>query len=70
MARNEHKNVMAALKAAMETFPQLRVGQLLGNARWYWNATQNRDDDLFYISDEDLTRAIFSYISDHARRNK
>lgn len=56
--RLAQKRVIQALQRASEEHPELRIGQLIENARLSggYNAA-----DLFYLQDEHLARAIEHY---------
>jgi hypothetical protein len=50
----EIAGLLCTLTAVAQAFPELRVGQLIMN-------TLEADDDLFYISDDDLAKRIIEY---------
>lgn len=52
-------SIIAKLAKALEAEPNQRVGQLIENAVY----TYNKETDIFYISDEDLEKALDEYIA-------
>jgi hypothetical protein len=70
MARHDEvRNFLAALKDASEHLPQLQIGQLLDNAIEYQKAMSNgQGPDLFCITNEDLTHALFAYSHSFKRK--
>lgn len=51
-----NRKLLVAIEAGLKTYPSLRVGQLIVNA------CGEKSTQLYYMSDEDLANAIFTYI--------
>lgn len=58
----EPKQVCAALLAAANAYPGQRIGQLISNALLVGMNKHARNVDTFYITDEELCRALYAYI--------
>ena len=56
---SSQKKAIQALQRAAAKFPNLRIGQLLDNARFH--ADGAGAGDLFYLSDEHLAEALDRY---------
>lgn len=61
---SNRKQLLAVLTLATETFPQLRVGQLLVNALQDPDAASH--PDIYYVSDGEMVEAIQGYIAEFA----
>ena len=61
MLQSDREKVLEVLKRGMETFPELRVCQLIGNA------TQLKDN--YYVSDELLIKYVEKLIAEHGGSN-
>lgn len=57
---SSYAKAVEAIVVAGGVFPQLRVGQLLKNA--------TSGKNLYYVTDEELATALYTYIEEHGDR--
>lgn len=57
---NRYNAIKTALEVGMDTFPHLRLGQLISNA-------VPEGKDLFYLTDTELLTALWAYIREHGK---
>ena len=55
-------DIMRRLKKLWKVFPDLRLGQLLGNCLNY--------QQLYYLEDEDVMKAVEAFYSKYMNKNK